>query len=51
MREHEEIVHALRRRSADELGLLMFQHMRGKCEAVCEYLREQHQPEAMAATP
>jgi DNA-binding GntR family transcriptional regulator len=51
MREHEEIVHALRRRSADELGLLMFQHMQGKCEAVCEYLREQHQPEAMAATP
>jgi DNA-binding GntR family transcriptional regulator len=41
MREHEQIVDALKRRSADELGLLMFQHMQGKCEAVCEYLREQ----------
>jgi DNA-binding GntR family transcriptional regulator len=41
MREHEQIVDALKRRSANELGLLMFQHMQGKCEAVCEYLREQ----------
>jgi DNA-binding GntR family transcriptional regulator len=41
MREHEQIVDALKRRSADELGLLMFQHMRDKCDAVCEYLREQ----------
>jgi DNA-binding GntR family transcriptional regulator len=51
MREHEQIVDALKRRSADELGMLMFQHMQGKCEAVCEYLREQQkaesQPEAL----
>ena len=46
MREHEQIVDALKRRSADELGLLMFQHMRGKCDAVCEYLREQQQTES-----
>jgi DNA-binding GntR family transcriptional regulator len=45
MREHEQIVDALKRRSADELGSLMFQHMRTKCEAVCEYLREQQQAE------
>ena len=43
MREHEQIVDALKRRSADELGLLMFQHMQGKCEAVCEYLQGQQQ--------
>jgi DNA-binding GntR family transcriptional regulator len=43
MREHEEIVDALRRRSADELGLLMSRHMQGKCEAVCEYVRDQQQ--------
>ena len=41
MREHEEIVDALRRRAGEELGTLMFEHMRRKCEAVCEYLREQ----------
>lgn len=41
MREHERIVDALRRRAADELGMLMFQHLAGKCEAVCEHLREQ----------
>jgi len=41
MREHEEIVDALRRRAGEELGALMFEHMRRKCEAVCEYLREQ----------
>lgn len=46
MREHEKIVDALKRRSADELGLLMFQHMQGKCEAVCEYLRDQQQAES-----
>src|ERR1700730_2408141 len=46
MREHEQIVDALKRRSADELGLLMFQHMQGKCEAVCEYLRGQQQTES-----
>jgi DNA-binding GntR family transcriptional regulator len=43
MREHEQIVDALKRRSADELGLLMFQHLQSKCEAICEYLREQQQ--------
>ncbi|HEV7822836.1 MAG TPA: GntR family transcriptional regulator [Burkholderiales bacterium] len=40
MREHEQIVDTLRRRAADELGLLMFQHMQSKCDAVCEYLRD-----------
>jgi DNA-binding GntR family transcriptional regulator len=43
VREHERIVDALRRRAPDELGLLMFQHMQSKCEAVCEYLRDQQQ--------
>jgi DNA-binding GntR family transcriptional regulator len=38
MREHEQIVDALKRRSTDELGILMFKHMQTKCEAVCEYL-------------
>jgi DNA-binding GntR family transcriptional regulator len=42
MREHEQIVDALRRRSADELGLLMFEHIRSKCEAVWEYLRSRN---------
>jgi DNA-binding GntR family transcriptional regulator len=51
MREHEQIVDALRQRSADELGLLMFQHMQGKCEAVCEYLRDQHQPQSQSGAP
>jgi DNA-binding GntR family transcriptional regulator len=46
MREHEQIVDALRRRSADELGLLMFRHMQSKCEAVCEYVRDQQQAES-----
>ena len=46
MRDHEQIVDALKRRSADELGLLMFQHMQGKCEAVCEYLRGKQQAES-----
>ena len=46
MREHEQIVDALRRRSADELGMLMFQHLEGKCEAVCEYLQEHQGAEA-----
>ncbi len=41
MREHEQIVDALRRRAGDELSLIMFEHMRRKCEAVCEYLREE----------
>jgi DNA-binding GntR family transcriptional regulator len=48
MREHEQIVDALRRRDADELGMLMFRHMQRKCDAVCEYLREEAQ---MAAEP
>src|SRR5260370_34113817 len=43
MREHEQIVDALRRRDADELGMLMFRHMQSKCDAVCEYLREEAQ--------
>ena len=43
MREHEEIVDALRRRDADKLGMLMFRHMQSKCDAVCEYLREEAQ--------
>jgi DNA-binding GntR family transcriptional regulator len=41
MREHEQIVDALRRRAADELGMLMFEHMQRKCDATCEYLRGQ----------
>ena len=51
MREHEQIVDALKRRSADELGMLMFQHMQGKCEAVCEYLRDQQTAESKPAAP
>src|SRR4051794_13679452 len=35
MREHEAIVDALRRRAGEELGLLMFRHMRSKCAAAC----------------
>ena len=46
MREHELIVDALRRRAADDLGLLMYRHMLDKCEAVCEYIREQKEPAA-----
>jgi DNA-binding GntR family transcriptional regulator len=41
MREHEQIVDALRRRAGDELGLLMAEHMTRKCDAVCEFLRSQ----------
>jgi len=41
MREHEGIVDALRRRAGDELSLLMFEHMRRKCDAVCEHLADQ----------
>ena len=48
MREHEAMVDALRRRNGEELGKLMFDHMRGKCEAVCEYMRE-HRPNGRAA--
>lgn len=46
MREHENIVDALRRRAGQELGLKMYEHMQGKCEAVCEYMREQAQAES-----
>ncbi|MES2751939.1 MAG: GntR family transcriptional regulator [Pseudomonadota bacterium] len=48
MREHEAIVDALRRRDGDLLSRLMFDHMRGKCDAVCEYLREHQSTEASA---
>lgn len=40
MREHEGIVDALRRRAGDELSLLMFEHMRRKCDAACERLTD-----------
>jgi DNA-binding GntR family transcriptional regulator len=40
MREHEAIVDALRRRDGDQMSRLMFDHMRKKCDAVCEYLLE-----------
>lgn len=43
MREHEAIVDALRRRDGEQMSQLMYDHMRKKCEAVCEYLQE-HQP-------
>jgi DNA-binding GntR family transcriptional regulator len=46
MREHEQIVDALRRRDADELGMLMFRHIQKKCDAVCEYVREEAQARA-----
>jgi len=39
IREHEAIVDALRRRAGEELGLLMFEHMRNKCAAACEHFR------------
>jgi DNA-binding GntR family transcriptional regulator len=51
MREHEQIVDALRRRDADELGMLMFRHMQRKCVAVCEYLREEAQTVAEPPAP
>jgi DNA-binding GntR family transcriptional regulator len=38
MREHEQMLDALRRRDGQELGLLLFHHMRRKCEAACEGL-------------
>jgi DNA-binding GntR family transcriptional regulator len=46
MREHEQIIDALKRRSANELELLMFQHMQRKCEAACECLRDQQKAES-----
>ena len=51
MREHEEIVDALRRRDAGELGMLMFRHMQKKCDAVCEFLREQEHAAAEPTGP
>jgi DNA-binding GntR family transcriptional regulator len=51
VREHEQIVDALRRRVADELGLLMFQHMQSKCDAVCEHLRDQQVNESKPEAP
>lgn len=38
MREHEAIIDALRRRAGAELGLLMFEHMKHKCDAICQFL-------------
>lgn len=40
MREHEDILDALRRRAADELTVLMLKHLRNKCDAACGVLRE-----------
>jgi DNA-binding GntR family transcriptional regulator len=48
MREHEAMIDAIRRRAGEELGLLMFDHIRSKCEAACEYHR---QAVAVAAAP
>lgn len=39
MREHEAMLDALRRREGQELGLLLFGHMRSKCDAACERFR------------
>lgn len=47
MREHEGIIDALRRRDGEQLAVRMFEHMQAKCEAVCEYVRQQ-QPSALA---
>ena len=38
MREHELIIDALRRRSADETADLLNQHLRHKYEAICQHL-------------
>ena len=38
----------LRRRDGDQMSRLMFDHMRKKCDAVCEYMRE-HQPSGRPA--
>lgn len=51
MREHEAILDALRRRAGEELGVRMFDHMQKKCEAVCEYMREQDLASATAPSP
>jgi len=50
MREHEAMIDALRRRSANELGQLMYDHMQSKCDAVCEYFREHPQTSAEMAS-
>src|SRR5215212_9866302 len=49
MREHEAIVDALRRRAGEELGLLLFEHMRNKCAAACEHFRMTKTSEPVAA--
>jgi DNA-binding GntR family transcriptional regulator len=51
VREHEQIIDALRRRAPDELGLLMFQHMQSKCDAVCEHLRDQQRNNSTPDAP
>ena len=39
IREHEQIVDALRRRDANELRILMYNHVQKKCDAVCRNSR------------
>lgn len=51
MREHEAMVDALRRRDANQLGQLMYDHMQSKCDAVCEYFREHSQAPAETTAP
>jgi DNA-binding GntR family transcriptional regulator len=40
MREHEEILEALRRRAGSELSDILFKHLRNKRSAAVEHLRE-----------
>jgi DNA-binding GntR family transcriptional regulator len=49
MREHEAIIDALRRRDGAELGLLMFDHMKHKCDAICRFLAAQNQADVTPA--
>ncbi len=49
MREHEAIIDALRRRDGAELGLLMFEHMKHKCDAICQFLAAQDGSDATPA--
>jgi len=51
MREHEAIIDALRRRAGEELGLLMFEHMKHKCDAICRYLASPTEAEIAPAPP
>lgn len=51
MREHEGMIDALRRRAGDELGLLMFEHMQRKCEAICHHLAERAAQPPVASEP